>query len=259
MNWEAKAVMTAAAVLVVMGVVRWGGRRLGGLAAALPIITAPTLWWLADEAGVDFAVEAAIGSVAACAMLAAFALCYARAARFGGPVYALLSGLAGAGLLVPLSRWASGRLVDALVLACGVCALAWASMPDWPVAGLSPPTRRRAMLLVSAVAAAASVIAAHVGPSIGGFAAGMVSSLPIITAAVTMAEHAGAGHRAAGRFLSGYVAGLFGKAIFGALVAMLAPRLGMPTALLLGCAGATLASALQWRVQPSQASTAPAS
>ena len=95
------------------------------------------------------------------------------------------------------------------------------------------------------MAAAASVAAASLGPSIGGFATGLLSSLPLITGAVAMAEHSNAGHRAAGRFLSGCVGGLFGKAIFGFAFAMLAPRLGVPTALLLGCAAAAVLSAVQ--------------
>jgi len=258
MDWKLKAALTGAAVLMVMAVMRWGGRRTAGLAAALPIITAPTLGWLSHESSVAFAVEAAIGSVAACAMLAAFALCYARAARVGGAFAALLAGLAGAALTALPAEWASGQLVDALAVAFLGCALARAAMPDEPVVAQGRPASPLSMGAVACVASVISLIAASIGPSIGGFATGLVSSLPLITGAVAMAEHATAGHRAAGRFLSGYVGGLFGKAMFGCVFAVLAPLTGAPLALLSGCLAAALMSALQWRLGPLEAMAAPA-
>src|SRR4051794_22050881 len=96
MDWLLKAVLTAGTVLLVMVTAREGGRRLAGLVAALPTITAPTLAWLVHDEGMPFAVSAAVGSVAACAMLAVFALGYARAARHGSAAIAIVCGLGGA-------------------------------------------------------------------------------------------------------------------------------------------------------------------
>jgi hypothetical protein len=62
-----------------------------------------------------------------------------------------------------------------------------------------------------------------------------------------MAEHTAAGHHAARRFLAGYVSGLYGKAIFGCVFALLAPISGAPMALIAGCLAASLLSASQWR------------
>lgn len=250
MDWELKAALTAGAVMLVMTIVRWGGRRLGGFAAAMPIITAPTLAWLAEEEGLDFAVKAVIGSVAACAMLATFAVGYARASRSVGALASLAAGLVAAGTVAWPARWASDRLIDALALAvvCGVVAMA--VMPKSSHSPDGGPTSLGSIAFVSVVAAAVSAVASSVGPAIGGFATGLLSSLPLITAAVAMAEHARSGHRAASRFLTGYVGGLFGKVLFGVVFATIAPWFGVLAAMLLGCAAAALMSGLQWRWQP---------
>lgn len=256
MDWALKTSLTFGAVLAVMAAVRWGGGRLGGLAAGLPVITAPTLGWLAHEQGADLAVRAAIGSVASCAMLAAFALAYALTSRVARAFGALMAGLAAAAVLALPAWWASGRLLDALVLAvvCGV--IATAAMPNPPPAPVARPMAIVSMIMVSAVAAALSTLAANASPSIGGFATGLVASLPVITGAVAMAEHTTAGHGAARRFLAGYVSGLFGKAMFGWVFALLAPRSGAAMALLLGGAAAASVSVLQWRSTPLEAAPA---
>ena len=180
-------------------------------------------------------------------MLAGFAVAYARVARRCGAFAALVAGLVAAAALSLPSLWASHRLVDALALALLSSAVAIAAMPSARPTPSGRPMAMASMTLVSIVAAAMSAVAASVGPSLGGFATGLLSSLPLITGAVAMAEHTTAGHGAARRFLAGYVSGLFGKAMFGCVFALLAPACGAPMALLLGCVAATLTSALQWR------------
>ena len=106
----------------------------------------------------------------------------------------------------------------------------------------------RSMGIVAAMAGALTAIATLFGPALGGFAAGLLSSLPLITGPVAMAEHAQGGHRAAAHFLRGYVGGLFGKAAFGTLFVLLAPRTGALAALTLACACACLLSTLRWRL-----------
>ncbi|WP_422011224.1 hypothetical protein [Roseateles sp.] len=249
-----KALLTAGAVLLVMVAARHGGRRFAGVVAALPTITAPTLAWLADEEGTAFAISAAVGSVAACAMLAAFALGYARAARHGGSAVALVCGLGAAlGMAVPAGV-ASADLTCALALAVGCCALAFAAMPKPRADVVATARSSRSMWLVAAAAGVLTAIAASVGPAMGGFATGLLSSIPLVTGSVAMVEHASSGHRAAANFLRGYVGGLFGKAAFGTVFALLAPRIGAVAALSLACACACLVSATRWRALPVGAS-----
>lgn len=247
-----KGLLTAGTVLLVMAAARHGGRRVAGLVAALPTVTAPTLAWLAQDEGMSFAISAAIGSVAACAMLALFALGYARAARHGGGVIALVCGLGGALTMALPAKAASAHLSAALMLALGSCAFAFVAMPRLGAEIVSNErsdgTTWRSMVGVAAMAGALTAIATLLGPALGGFAAGLLSSLPLITGPVAMAEHARGGHRAAAHFLRGYVGGLFCKAAFGALFVLLAPRTGALAALSLAGACACLLSTVRWRL-----------
>ncbi|WP_139826246.1 hypothetical protein [Derxia lacustris] len=239
-----KTLLTALAVLLVSAVARRGGRRLAGVIAALPMITAPTLGWLAHEQGPAYAASAAVGSVAACAVLAAFALGYGLAARQRGIALALLGGLAGAlAAMLPVVA-ASARLVDALALALACSALALAALPATGLPDAAPLAAPRPLALALAAAGVTALIAT-LGPALGSFATGMLSSLPLVGASVVLREHAGAGPEAAAQFLRGYVWGLFGKAAFGAAFALLAPRLGAAAALALACGCAAALSALK--------------
>lgn len=236
MDWIFKAAVTAAMALIVMGLVRCAGQRLAGVVAALPTITAPTLAWLVHERGVTFAVGAAVGSVSACAMLAIFALGYALASRRVGSVAALLCGLVGALALAFPAFVASASLPDALMLALGCSTLALAFISSRTIPAGNPRLRsRRSLVCVAIATGSLTALAATVGPTLGGFATGLLSSLPLITGAVAMTEHAVAGPRAAEQFLHGYVWGLFGKAAFGAVFALLAAVLGAPLAMAIAC------------------------
>ncbi|ANH67149.1 hypothetical protein [Mitsuaria sp. 7] len=249
-----KGLLTAGTVVLVMAAARHGGRRVAGLVAALPTITAPTLAWLAHDEGMAFAISAAIGSVAACAMLAVFALGYARAARYGGGAIALVCGLGGAVAMALPAKAASADLSAALMLALGSCAITFVAMPRLGAEIVSRQRARCSMWLVAAMAGGLTAIATLIGPAMGGFAAGLLSSLPLITGPVAMAEHANGGHRAAAHFLRGYVGGLFGKAAFGTVFVLLAPRTGAIAALTLACACACLLSTVRLRLPPPGAS-----
>jgi len=252
-----KALLTAGTVLLVMVVARLGGRRFAGVVAALPTITAPTLVWLADDEGMAFAISAAVGSVAACGMLAVFALVYARAARYSGGAVALGCGLCGALAVALPAEAASANLTCALALALASSAVAFAAMPTSHVDVVTRKASFRLMFLVALISGGVTAFAASVGPSMGGFATGLLSSLPLVTGPVAMAEHAAHGHRAAAHFLRGYVGGLFGKAAFGAVFALLAPRLGVVVALSLACVCACLLSTLRLRQLPARAASLP--
>ena len=246
MDWILKAVLTAGTVFFVTAAARYVGQRAAGVVAALPIITAPTLAWVSHEQGVQFAVSAAVGSVSACAILAIFALAYARGSRHGGAGTALACGLAGALAIALPASAVSARLAEALALALACCSIAFVALP-YSGKPVEPGRRSRAApILVSLVAGGLTAIAATIGPELGGFATGLLSSLPLIGGGVAILEHATSGERAAQNFLHGYVRGLFGKAAFGAVFAMLAARLGAPAALGLAVMAACMLS-VRWQ------------
>ncbi len=237
MLWE-KLGMTLVGLLLVMAALRLGGRRLGGLLAGLPTITAPTLAWTAVEHGSGFAVQAAIGSVASCAAGALFAWAYVCASRRLAAAGALACGLAAAGLAAVPALSASHDLVAAASLALLVTCLAWRTLPagENAPAAAHPPRPGLPALQMAGIATVLTVAVSTIGPWFGPYATGLLASLPLISAPLAVAEHAGSGHHASTEFLRGYVKGLFGKAAFGVVFVLLAPPAGTLPALALATA-----------------------
>jgi hypothetical protein len=252
MDWIFKALATAGTVYLVTAAARYFGQRAAGILAALPIITAPTLAWVSHEEGVAFAISAAIGSVAASAILAIFALAYACGSRRGGIVVALACGLAGAMAIALPAALVSGRLGQALALALSCCLLAFVALPAVGKPAATGHRSRLAPVAVALVAGGLTTVAATIGPDLGSFATGLLSSLPLIGGGVAMLEHATSGPRAAAQFLRGYVHGLFGKTAFGAVFAVFAAHVGVSSALTLAGVTACLIS-YGWRKPPPEA------
>ena len=244
MDWWFKALVTAATVAVVMGLSRHAGPRLAGLVAALPTVSAPTLVWLMQAHGEAFAVKAAIGSVSACAMLAAFALVYALTAQRGGIAVALMSGLVGALVLAEPALLMSDNLLSASVLALVTCTVAVVVMPGLRVGAVLGRSTWVQAACTALGAGGLSVLAVVAAPALGTFATGLLASLPTVSGAVAVIEHATGGHRAVEQFLRGFVLGLFGKIAFFAAFVLLAKPAGIAAALALACAAACVASAL---------------
>src|SRR5687768_17128769 len=130
MDWDGKALTTMVLVALLLIAGRCFGRRTAGMLAGLPTVTGPALLWLSLDHGAAYAVDAAIGSVAACAVCALFALAYERASRHAGivvaPLVATAASLCGA---VPL-QWMDGALAAALALAVASSWLARRLIPD---------------------------------------------------------------------------------------------------------------------------------
>ncbi|MEO8937201.1 MAG: hypothetical protein ABI277_04570 [Burkholderiaceae bacterium] len=227
------AVLTALAVAGLLGAARHLGQRAAGMLAALPTVTAPTLAWIAHDRGIAFAADASVAGVAACAMLAAFALGYTRAPRHGGAALALLCGLTSAALVAWPVHHASRTLPAALALAVLSCVVALLLMPRVPRVSGAPLVRTGSVVPTAAAAGTLTAAAATAASTLGSFAAGLLSSLPIISGTITLVEHARHGPTAATRFLRGYVGGLFAKAVFGATFAVLAIDLEAATALVI--------------------------
>ena len=241
MLWE-KLGMTLVGLLLVMAALRLGGRRLGGLLAGLPTITAPTLAWTAAEHGTGFAVQAAIGSVASCAAGALFAWAYVSASRRLAAAGALACGLIAAGVAAVPALTASHDLLAAVGLALLVTGLAWRTLPASAATSAPerPPRAGLPALQMAGIATVLTVAVSTIGPWFGPYATGLLASLPLISAPLAVAEHAGSGHQASTEFLRGYVKGLFGKAAFGVVFVLLAPAVGALPALALAVAATGL-------------------
>jgi hypothetical protein len=224
MEWVWKALLTAGSVLLVMLLARHGGRRAAGAVAALPTVTAPALAWLAHDRGDAFAAHAAVASLSACAMLAAFAVVQVHVARRRGVVVTLACGAMGAAVLAAPAALASVTLAAALPLAVSSCALALLCLPPPPPHALPPA---RAPVVATALAAAGlGLVTAALAPLLGIFAAGLLASLPLVSGAVAVSEQASSGYAGLAQFLRAYVRGLPARAVFCVVFALLAVRLG---------------------------------
>ena len=241
MDWGYKAMLTMVAVALVLLVAQAVGRRAAGILAGLPVITAPALLWVASELGPAFAARTAVGSIAACGLMAVFALVYERISRRRGPVVTLaLSACAAAAVAAPVAAWAESPL-HAIVFAVASCALVSMLLPAHRVN--VAPARRQGQIVFTAVAAGAvSVTAAVAAGSLGPFWAGVLAALPVISGAALVHQHLTATHHDIQRFLRGYVAGLFGKALFALTFALLVVQVGATGAVALAVAAGLAAS-----------------
>lgn len=246
MDWGYKAALTGMTVAAVMMAARLFGQRLAGLLAGLPVMSAPTLLWLAGEQGAVQAAHSAVGSLAACAAAPVFALTFARVAGRAGLVAALagaaLTLAACLALLQPLQNDPAALM--ALVLA----AAAW--VWRWVVRQPAPSSWVRSLpgepWLSASLAAVVCATAAHLAPQVGAFWAGAIAALPwISTFALVNLQRAG-GPGALRGFIRGYVPGVVAKALFLATFAGVAPQAGTAWALALAAA-AGVAVVVAWQ------------
>lgn len=249
-DWGYKAVLTACVVAVVLTAAKLSGRCLAGIVAGLPIVSAPALLWVASSIGPHFGARAAVGSVAACAMLAAFAVGYEHNARRSGPALALGAGVLCAVTAAALIRASVSGVGTALLVALLGCAAALLVLPH--ISTVHAPSRRlRAEIpAVAAVAGGLSGAVALLAPLLGAFGAGVLASLPIIGGTVVVFEHATDGHRSVTRFLRGYVSGLVSKAVFGAVFALMLAEFDIRVSFLSALSACCLTAALiPWAVR----------
>ena len=247
MDWDGKAVTTAVLVALVLVAGRCFGRRMAGVLAGLPTVTGPALLWLSLEQGAAYAVDAAIGSVAACAVCALFALVYERASRRAGIVVAPLAATAASVCGAITLQWLDGALAAALLLALAASWIARRLIPDVRREPRFTVAMHHEIMLTALVAGGVSGAVALAAPQVGAFWAGVIASPPLIAAVIAVHQHAFDGQPAAQRFLRGYVGGLLGRAAFGAGFACLVTPLGPIAAALAAAALACALAALAMR------------
>jgi len=241
-----RGAISAATVALLLAVAQRWGRSAAGLLAGLPTVTGPALVWLALDQGPAFAAQAAVGAVAAAAPCAVFAWGYAwGAARSGRRLGGLLAGAAQAALTAwavvwllehlrgpvwPSSPFAEATLLASVLAASSLVCLACLRHP----AGLGgnpavTPARTRGCACrgigpTAAVSGLVSALVSLLAPQVGALWAGMLSSPPLLAAALAWLLHGQGGLPAARQFLRSYTVGLVGRSAFAvAFSALLAP------------------------------------
>jgi hypothetical protein len=224
---------------------RWG-QGLAGLLAGMPTVTGPALVWLALDRGSDFAGQAANGAVAAAVPCAVFALTYARLAPRRGRLAALCWACASCLPTLALLATCVWPLPWALTVAAITCMACLTLMPrraSHPAGAMgtgapgavprrdrwalktSSAAAMRAGLATVLVAGSVSAIASLSAQALGPKWAGILTSPPLLAAAVVLELHRQGCPRQVQDFLRGYTSGLLGRsafvAVFGAMVAPL--------------------------------------
>lgn len=247
MDWLYRSMLTAVLVALLLLVMRQWGRRVAGLVAGLPAIAAPALAWLAVAEGAGFAAEAAAGCVFAGALCALFALGYAGAGRHlpAGAALALAC-VAAASPLPLLALWRPQPAV-LLLVSLALClggARTWRNAQREHRHAPRDESARRApgVAATAAVSGAVSGVVGLLAGELGAFWSGVLSSAPLVAAAVAVRLHVDEGGHALAPFVRGYCAGLAGRTGFAALFGLLVAPLGALGALV--CAGLALALAL---------------
>jgi uncharacterized membrane protein (GlpM family) len=247
-----KVAMTATIVVVVSVAAERSGPFIAALIAALPTGAGATYIILAFEHPPAFIAASALGSMAANAAVAIFALTYAALAQRRGIVLSIaVATLVWFGLaaVLRLVEWtpATALVLNAVVFAFTIPLSARyrdAAVPRDAVkrSRYDLPLRAAAVALVVAVVTTAS----H---WIGSFASGVFAVFPIAMASFVVIMHPRAGGKAAAAVLSHAQPALVGLALGFLGVHSLAARIGVWWSLAIGLAITMAWSAALWVVR----------
>jgi hypothetical protein len=230
--------------LVTLATRRWGP-TFGGVIAGLPLTSGPISIFLFLEQGPDFAVKAAVSSLAAVAGVALFSVGYSRFADRQPIVVCLFSGLACFFLAVLLADSLQLSLAGAFALAICSIVLALVTLsdrlatreeidyPDWDL----PVRILTATTLVVAVTVSASVL----GPRFSG----LLSPIPVVAWPLCIFVHLHQGSAAANRVLRGIAQGAFGVCLFYAVVTIGLPHFD-PALVYIAALGGSVLVSLPW-------------
>ena len=231
---------------------RWG-RRVAGLAVALPIVAGPVLFFYAVEQGPAFAASAARSTLLGLVPLTAFCLVHAALAR---TALALPRGLAAP--LCLLSGWATFLVLAALLRplrvpawACapvGAAALlaGLALIPEVPADGHPPSRHHPALELLLRMLAAALLVTALTGLAarLGPTWSGLLTPFPVASSVVVIGAHLAEGPDSLPETLRGFLLGLLGFVAFLAVLSFGLEPLGIALAFSLAVAGSVAIAAV---------------
>jgi hypothetical protein len=192
---------------------RWGP-AVGGWLVALPLTSAPVLFFLAVEQGTAFASEAAIGTLVGLGILGGWSLGYVAARRAGAMVAVLVAAgaYAALGLAIqpvlgaPFPLLAAGAL-GSIAIAARVLRDGRGRRSDLP----HPPWDLPARVIVgTALVVGLTTIAPLLGPSLSG----LLATYPVYVSVLAVFTQLREGPEAAVEVIRGLLAGLFGTIAF---------------------------------------------
>jgi uncharacterized membrane protein (GlpM family) len=237
-----KMAFTATIVVAASVAVERSGAFIGALIAALPTAASAAYIILGVEHSASFVSASAIGSLAANAAVAAFALTYVVLAQRHGLVFslgiALLVWFCAAAALRTMQWSALGALALNAVVYSATVALSAPYRRSAPVLAIA---RRHYDLLIRAFTAAVVVAAVTTASHrIGSFASGVFAVFPVVMSSLAVVLHPRLGGKASAAVFAHAQLPLFGLALGFFAVHHLAEPLGVWWAYMVGvtvCAG----------------------
>jgi uncharacterized membrane protein (GlpM family) len=195
-----KAVMTATVVVAVSVAAERSGPLMAALIAALPTAASATYIILALEHSTAFVAASAVGSMAANAAVAVFALSYAALAQRHGIVLSITAATLGWFAIAAVLRLFDWTPATALVLNALVFAVTISLSARYRTARLTRERIKRTSYDLPLRAAAAAVVVTAVTTAshwIGSFASGVFAVFPIVMGSFAVIMHPRAGGKAA--------------------------------------------------------------
>lgn len=216
-----KAATTAALVAGLLVVLRRAGPGIGGLTAALPLTSAPALYWLTQQQGEPLAAQAATAALLATALTPLMVAVYGRLSLRHGPLRCLGAGLSAAALgIVLLQPLLGGNVAGLLMLAATFYVLALRLLPQPAQRASRPGAWRSEMLLTIALSVLLTVLMGASELTHGAGPCGLLAAAPVVGASTLYSLHRQQGAPMACRFLAGYLDGIAARAAFFAALAV---------------------------------------
>ncbi|MEO6276800.1 hypothetical protein [Roseateles sp.] len=228
------ALVTAAFVGGLQWLMKRGGPRLGGWVAAVPVTSAPALFWLSLERGGGWAAEAATAALVSTGLTAVFALVYGRGcARRCPAACTALALLACVTLGAVVQPQLAGGLVASSLFAFATMVWARRGLPCVDAAqqrraAADPQRDRRNCCMVMVVAGTLTLLTGLVGGAAGPTICGLLAAVPIVGICTIVSTHRRDGAARTGALLKAYVQGSLAKAFF--LVGLAAGLTALPVA-----------------------------
>lgn len=243
-----QALVTASAVGGLQWLVKRGGPRLGGWVAAVPVTSAPALFWLSLERGGDWAAQAATAALVSTGLTAVFVLVYGRGCVRRCPaVCTALALLSCTALGVLVQPPLAGALFASTLFAFATLAWARRGLPRVqaaPSRRVDPQREQRNRWLVMGVAGALTFLTLSLSGAVGPAVCGLVAAIPIVGICTIVSTHQREGAALTGALLKAYVEGSLAKAVF--LVGLALGLSALPVAwawlMALGAAAVALAA-----------------
>ena len=213
--------------LVTLAVRRWGA-SVGGLLSGLPVVAGPISLFLALGNGIDFAANAAIGSLMGAIGIGSFCLVYVnlslRKYHWGWCLFAAY--LANTSTLFALSHLPSNLYLAVFL----VVAVTLFSLWIFPKLPQKLPSRKAPKfdIPIRMIVAGLFVIGlVQISNFLGPRWSGLLTPFPILTPILAVFTHIQQGAESSAAALRGLILGSFGFIVFFFLIGLLLPATGL--------------------------------